>query len=390
MKKKRLKNAIILGSISLSSILIVKVLIWDPENNRWLIQDLYYHPSISKKLTIAPEITSISTIRSNLISTEINDASKLNATNVSGIFQPQSVQDIKELIQAAKREGKKISLSGARHSMGGQIAYPDSIHLDMLKFDRVQYNPDQTITVQSGATWKQVQTELGKQGRAVRVMQDSNIFTIGGSMSVNAHGKDPRYGSLIESINYFKLVNSNGQEITCSRKENSELFYAAIGGMGLFGVIIEVNLKTEENSIYEYTVVHKPGTEMVPFMEQMIKNPSLEMIEAQVAIYQSNLLGEAQVYYFNKVEKNPNLKDDVNGENSIWLRKLVYRTSRITDWGKQFRWFMQKNVGPLLDPKQLTRNSAMAAPFRTLELNDPQTTDVLQEYFVPTSQANVF
>jgi FAD/FMN-containing dehydrogenase len=390
MKKKRLKKAVILSSVSLSSILIIKVLVWDPENNRWLIQDLYYHPPTGEKLTIAPTISQVSTVRSNLIATQINDASKLNATQVSGIFQPVTTEEIKELVQFARKEGKKISLSGSRHSMGGQIVYPNSIHLDMLKFDRFQYNQDKTITVQSGAIWKQIQIELGKHDRAVRVMQDSNIFSVGGSLSVNAHGKDPRFGSLIESVNYFKLINAEGQEIICSRQENSDLFRAVIGGMGLFGIITEINLKTEANSTYEYTVVHRPGTEMIPFMEEQIKRHSLEMIEAQMSVDQSNFLSEAQIYYFNKVKNNPSLKDDVNGENSIWLRKLVYRTSRVADWGKQFRWLMQKQVGPLLDSRQITRNSGMAAPFRTLELNDSQTTDVLQEYFVPVSQTNDF
>lgn len=390
MKNKRLKRAILVCSVSLSSLLLVKVLVWDSENDRWLIQDLYYQPPVDAKLTIAPAITQVSTPQLQPVSAQIDDASKLNATPVAGIFQPQSVEDIQQLIQLAKQSAKKISLSGARHSMGGQIAYPDSIHLDMLKFDRIQYHSDQTVTVQSGATWKQIQTELGKHDRAVRVMQDSNIFSVGGSLSVNAHGKDVRFGSLIESINYLKLINADGQEIRCSRQENAELFRAVIGGMGLFGVVTEVNLKTEANSTYEYTVVHRPGEEMIAFMEEQIKRPDLEMIEAQMAIDSSNFLGEAQIYYFNKVQKNPDLIDDVNGENSIWLRKFVYRTSRMSDWGKQFRWLMQKQIGPLLDPKQLTRNSAMAAPFRTLELNESQTTDVLQEYFIPVSQANQF
>jgi FAD/FMN-containing dehydrogenase len=260
----------------------------------------------------------------------------------------------------------------------------------MLKFDRIQYNQDQTITVESGATWKQIQTELGKHNRAVRVMQDSNIFSVGGSLALNVHGKDPRFGSLIESINYFKIINAEGQEITCSRKENSELFRAVIGGMGLFGVITEVNLKTDENSTYQYTVIHTPVREMIPFMEEQIKRQNLEMIEAQMSIDKSNFLDEAQIYYFDKVKTNSELQDNVSGENSIWLRKLVYRTSRITDLGKQFRWFMQKQVGSSLDPQQLTRNSGMAAPFRTLELNDSQTTDILQEYFIPVSQVNKF
>jgi FAD/FMN-containing dehydrogenase len=377
-------------SVTVSGIILLKVFVWDSENNRWLIQDLYYRPALQSKLTLAPALAPISTNK-NLSSAIIDDASKLNATLVAGIFQPQSVMEIRHLIAEAKRMGRKISISGARHTMSGQIAYPNSIHLDMLKFDQIVYDErDRTITVQSGATWKQIQLELSKHGRAVRVMQDSNIFTVGGSLSANVHGKDPRFGSLIESVISFKLLNAVGHEMLCSRVQNPELFRAAIGGMGLFGVITEVTLKTDGNSTYRYTVVHKPRQEMLAFMQAQIQRPDLEMIEAQMSVDRTNFLGEAQIYYFDKISTNTALPDDVTGENSIWLRKLVYRTSRNSDWGKQFRWVMQKQLGPKLDPQVITRNSAMAAPFRTLELSDSDTTDVLQEYFVPTSKVDEF
>lgn len=395
-RQKSAQKRLFLLSIPVAGVVILKLCVWDVEHNRWLIRDLYYRPPIQAKLTVAPAIIPQGELapratKLRLVPAIIDDASKLNATPVAGVFQPESVADLRDLIAEAKRTGHKISISGARHTMGGQIVYPKGMHLDMVKFDRIIYNAgDRTITVQSGATWKQIQLELGKHGRAVRVMQDSNIFTVGGSLSANVHGKDPRFGSLIESVVSFKLLNAEGQEILCSRTQNSDLFRGAIGGMGLFGVITEVTLKTDENSTYRYSVVHQPRQNMIAFMEAQIQRPDLEMIEAQMAIDRQNFLGEAQIYYFDKVPTDASLTDDVAGENSIWLRKLVYRTSRISDWGKQFRWFMQSSVGPHLDPQRLSRNSGMAAPFRTLELNETATTDVLQEYFIPTAQVDAF
>jgi FAD/FMN-containing dehydrogenase len=389
-RKIPLRKMLLLCAIPVGS-LAIKLLVWDVENNRWLIQDLYYRPPINAKLTLAPATAPISSSPLRLEPAIISDASKLHPTPVAAVFQPRSISEIRQIITEAQRTDRKISISGARHTMGGQIAYPNSLHLDMLKFDKINYHPEgRTITVQSGATWQQIQLELGKHGRAVRVMQDSNIFTIGGSLSSNVHGKDPRFGSLIESVISLKLLNAAGQEIVCSPTQNSTLFQAVIGGMGLFGVITEATLKTDENSSYNYSVVHKPISAMIAFMEKQISRPNLEMIEAQLAVDSSNLLGEAQIYYFDKATTNQKLADDVSGDNNIWLRKLVYRTSRTSDWGKQWRWFMQKQVGTHLDPAQITRNSAMAAPFRTLELNDPDTTDVLQEYFIPTAQVDGF
>jgi decaprenylphospho-beta-D-ribofuranose 2-oxidase len=389
-RKKSLTKMFLLCSIPMGSIAI-KLLIWDSDHNRWFLEDLYHRPALATKLTLAPVIAPISTNPLALHPTTITDASRLHPTLVAAVFQPQSVAEIRQIVAEAQRTNRKISMSGARHTMGGQVAYPNSLHLDMLKFDKIAYNQAaKTITVQSGATWKQIQLELGKHDRAVRVMQDSNIFTVGGSLSSNVHGKDPRFGSLIESVVSFQILKADGQEMSCSRTENPELFRAVIGGMGLFGVITEVVLTTEQNSSYNYKVVHKPRSEMIAFMEEQISRPDLEMIEAQMAVDSANLLGEAQIYYFDKIPTNSQLSDDVTGDNSIWLRKLVYRTSRTGSWGKQWRWFMQKHVGTQLDPTKITRNSAMAAPFRTLQLNDPDTTDVLQEYFIPTAQVAGF
>jgi FAD/FMN-containing dehydrogenase len=388
IRKKITRNVAIFLSVSVVGLISLKFLVWDRDNNRWLIEDLYSRTPIDTKLTLSPALTDISLDK--LRATTISDASKLEPTQVAAIFQPQSVAEIRHLIATAQRTGHKISMSGARHSMGGQIAAPDSIHLDMLKFDRIVHNADTTVTVASGATWKQIQLELGKHGRAVRVMQDSNIFSVGGSLSVNAHGKDPRFGSLIESVVSFKLLNAQGAEINCSRSENPELFRATIGGMGLFGIITTVVLKTEPNSSYKYTVVHKPIEDAIDFMEAQIKRPDLESIEAQVSVDRDNYIKEAQIYYFDKIPNNSQLPDNVSGDNSIWLRKFVYRNSRDSNWGRQFRWFIQKQIGSQLDPQQLTRNSAMAAPFRTLQLNEAETTDVLQEYFVPVAKVPKF
>lgn len=389
-QNKKLKKALLIASVPVL-ILLGKILIWDSEDRRWLLEDLYYRPEQDAKLTIAPEVNQISQPGQALHPVQLNDASKLEPTQVAGVFEPRTVAELKVLIEQARSSGKKISLSGSRHSMGGQIAYPDSLHLDMRKFDQIHYNPhEQSVTVQSGATWRQIQQALGPQKRAIRVMQDSNLFTVGGSLSSNVHGKDPRFGTLIESVLSFKLLKADGSEVLCSRQQNPELFRSAIGGMGLFGIITEVVLKTTPNSSYAYTVVQKPQAEMIPFMEAQSRRSGLELIEAQMSIDRKNLLAESQVYYFDKIPDDPSLKDDVSTENSIWLRKLIFRLSRNSDQGKQLRWAVQKNLGAQLDPDKIIRNSAMAAPFRMLQLAKADSTDVLQEYFVPTAQATEF
>ncbi len=368
------------AALILILILISKFAVWDNPNNRWMVQDTYYKPESDYKATVA---TPISLIQK---SAWINDASKLKSALSSDFVKVENKKDILDSVQKAKTEKKKISISGARHSMGGQNL-GEQIHLDMNNYDKViDFAADNSVTVESGITWKQLQTFLITRSRAVRVMEDSNIFTIGGSMGSNVHGKDVRYGSLIESINWFKIVNSDGQEILVDRS-NRDLFQSVIGGFGLFGIITEVNLKTEPNTNYKYTITHQPADQLVAKFDEYQKLGA-EQVEGHFSVSSDSLLSDLQIYYFEPTTKASN--DDVSGENSIWLRKLVYRLSRDSNLGKQFRWFMQTKVSPIVDPSFTTRNGSQAAPFRVLELDDANSTDVLQEYFVPSSKIAEF
>lgn len=75
---------------------------------------------------------------------------------------------------------------------------------------------------------------------------------------------------------------------------------------------------------------------------------------------------------------------------TLILRKVVFQASRTSDLGKTLRWELEKRLTPLIDPKTVSRNTAMAVPVRFLQNPDPQTTDLLQEYFIPTAQVDTF
>lgn len=356
----------------------------------WLWEDLYQSTPPEADLTLAPDLT-LSVGSGRLQATTVTDASRLHPIPVAGVVQPRTTLEIQNLLYQAKLENRVVSMSGARHSMGGQVAARDSLHLDLTRYNEIRYeSQDQSVTVQSGATWKQIQRRLGPLGRAVRVMQDSNIFTIGGSLAANVHGKDPRYGSLIESVNWFKLLTAEGQELLCSRTDNPELFKAVIGGMGILGLVTEVNLKTEANQTYRYSVEHHPLKDMIPVMEKIAQWPGTELIEAQLSIDRNQMLEEAQVYYHSQDTPQAALQDDVSANSSIWLKKMVYRWSRDSDSGRQLRWYLQKQIAPSLEAPFATRNSAMAASFRHIMLESETDTDILQEYFVPTARSEAF
>lgn len=68
---------------------------------------------------------------------EIDDISNLNATTISRIEYPTSLQNLVEIVNTAKKEGLKISLAGKRHSQGGHTFYKGNVVIDMNKFSKI-------------------------------------------------------------------------------------------------------------------------------------------------------------------------------------------------------------------------------------------------------------
>jgi hypothetical protein len=96
---------------------------------------------------------------------------------------------VRNALQFARESRVKVSIAGVRHSMGGHAFARNAIVLDMTRFNRMSLDAEQRVlTVQAGATWHDIQTYLHPRF-AVKAMQSTDIFTVGGSISVNAHGE---------------------------------------------------------------------------------------------------------------------------------------------------------------------------------------------------------
>ena len=120
-----------------------------------------------------------------------NDASQLNLTKIDTIIEvPNDKKEIeiqlKNVLKYAKDNKLKISIAGAKHSMGGHTIYPNGIVLNMLPYNQMELDTVKNIlTIGSGALWEDALKYLDKYGISISVMQAFSSFSIGGSISVN-------------------------------------------------------------------------------------------------------------------------------------------------------------------------------------------------------------
>ena len=70
---------------------------------------------------------------------------------------------------------------------------------------------------------------------------------IGGCLAADIHGKNHhKEGSIANFTKEFELVLTDGTKVRCSRTEETELFWATLGGMGLTGTIYSATLSLKK------------------------------------------------------------------------------------------------------------------------------------------------
>ncbi|SFE34126.1 FAD/FMN-containing dehydrogenase [Bacillus sp. OV194] len=321
----------------------------------------------------------------------VEDAARLLPTKVKEIRRSTSQKELQKWIKDASESGEKISIAGMQHSQGGQTYFPDSIMLDMKTYNRVlNFQPDKKrITVQSGATWNDIQRYIHRNGLAVQVMQSQNIFTVGGSISVNVHGRDIRYGSLIDTVESLRLLKADGTIINVSRKQNHELFELVNGGYGLFGVILDVTLKLAQDEWYENEVIAMDYSEYMDYFKRKVKHdPNIRMHMARLSIAPDpSFFKEMYVTNYRLLQNQKSTKNEpLRNDGNVVLPKVLLGTSRYSSWGKELLWKTQKNYFLKQNGKVETRNNVMRSDSEFMEYDSQNRTEILQEYFVPVDE----
>lgn len=175
----------------------------------------------------------------------VEDIAAIDATPVRGIARPRSTADVARLLSGSQTP---VSIGGAHCSMGGQTAWPGSLHIGMRGLRGIRIDPQaMRARVQAGASWRDLQDRLDPLGLSVRIMQSYSNFSVGGSLSVNCHGRYVGRGPLVNSVRAVQLATADGRLLELSREREPEVFGAVAGGYGGLGIVTEVELDLDHN-----------------------------------------------------------------------------------------------------------------------------------------------
>ncbi|HEV7879438.1 FAD-binding oxidoreductase [Bradyrhizobium sp.] len=327
----------------------------------------------------------------------LDDASRLNATPINRQAILTSSEDgrlLRELratLGEAATEGRPIAVGGARHSMGGQSLPRNGI---AASFAAAAVEPDTArgiYRVSAGARWRDLIRVLDPIGFSPAVTQSNHDFSIGGTLSVNAHGWPVPFAPFGGTVQRFRIMLADGSVLTCSKSENPELFRLAVGGYGLFGIVIDAELAMVENSLLT------PGSELMkaeafaPRFVARANDPSLRMLYGRLSVARVGFLQAALLVGYRPAPQQPErLPPPKKSSTYTLVSRGVFRAQTGSERGKQARWIAETRLMPRLGQAAVTRNTLLDMPVVALEDRDSTRTDILHEYFVAPDRFNDF
>jgi FAD/FMN-containing dehydrogenase len=320
----------------------------------------------------------------------MNDASRLNPTPVAKHWRPSSdrqgglVEALRGELKQAAETGRRVAVGAARHSMGGQSLPRDGV---AITFDDPWFEIDSAnmvYRVSAGARWDEVIAKLDPLGFSPKVMQSNNDFGVASTFCVNAHGWAVPHGPFGSTVRALRLMLADGSLVECSRSANPELFGLAMGGYGLFGIIVDLDVEMEKNVLLAPTPAVMAAEEFADrFIAGVEKDPATLMAYGRLSVARRDLFAEALLTTYAAASQQPSpLPAATSGGALTPISNAIYREQIGAEIPKRLRWLMESKVNPSLGSGIATRNSLLNEPVSNLVNPFRARTDILHEYFV--------
>src|SRR5690554_6687289 len=138
---------------------------------------------------------------------------------------------------------------GMGRSYGDVCLNPQGTLWQTTGLDRfIQFDPETgRLRCEAGVLLRDIQRQLVPRGWMLPVTPGTQLVTVGGAIANDVHGKNHhRMGCFGDHVLRFRLARTDGSVVECRADGDATsvgLYRASIGGLGLTGVIVDVELQ---------------------------------------------------------------------------------------------------------------------------------------------------
>lgn len=137
---------------------------------------------------------------------------------------------------------------GWGRSYGDVSVNPGGGVINMTRLNRM-LSFDETAGIlecESGVSLEEILEVIVPRGWFLPVTPGTKFVTIGGAIANDVHGKNHHVdGSFGQHVTRLTLLTPMGLLLSCSPTENSDVFWATVGGIGLTGIILTASIKLQ-------------------------------------------------------------------------------------------------------------------------------------------------
>ncbi|MCZ4372671.1 FAD-binding oxidoreductase [Vibrio diazotrophicus] len=281
----------------------------------------------------------------------------------ASIISPATSQHLLTLQQNGI--GRGLGRSYGDSALSEQIIQSEKLNR-FISFD----DKSGLLHCEAGVSLEEILKTFVPRGWFLPVTPGTKFVTVGGAIASDVHGKNHHVeGSFSDHVTSLTLIIDD-REISCSRDENSDLFYATCGGMGLTGfitgaifklkpiksayinqkVVKAKNLDTALNLFEQY----KDFTYSVGWIDCLSTGPNLGRSILMLGEHAENgtltthkepllnmpcnmpsfLLNRYTIQAFNVAYYNKQLKDEIN--NIVHYDPFFYPLDGINNWNRMY------------------------------------------------------
>lgn len=244
---------------------------------------------------------------------KINISGWANFPNGKTNFIKPSNQE--ELIKKVKSTHSLIARGNGMSY--GDISFSNKNTIDVKSLNKlINFNEEElTIEWEAGVLLSQINYFINPKGYRFFVIPGTKFITLGGAIACDVHGKNQaKYGSFCNHLISFKLLMASGETIMCSKTENTDFFYATIGGVGLTGIIISAKFNVRKLTSNNMLVKRKKITSITDVIS-LFENSLAEYKAAWIKSNKQILYTEAN-YIDNEITPFKNKSREI--KSSFW------------------------------------------------------------------------
>jgi decaprenylphospho-beta-D-ribofuranose 2-oxidase len=140
----------------------------------------------------------------------------------------------------------KLLPRGLGRSYADQATYKNHVVIKVEKMNHfISFDEEKGILqCEAGVSLDEIIKHLAPRGWFPMITPGTKYITVGGAIANDVHGKAHHTdGSFVNCVYNFTILLADGRIVTASREENSDLYWANFGGLGLLGTILTATLQ---------------------------------------------------------------------------------------------------------------------------------------------------